>query len=41
MNYILNQVDIHSKKIEMLLWITKTATEKRFNSLFITISPNM
>jgi len=33
MNYILNQVEIHSTKIEMLLWIIKSASEKRFNSL--------
>ena len=34
MSYILNQVEIHSKKIEMLLRITKSASEKRFRSLF-------
>ena len=33
MSYILNQVEIHSKKIEMLLRITKSASEKRFRSL--------
>ena len=30
MNYILNQVESHSTKIEMLLWIIKSAPEKRF-----------
>ena len=34
MSYILNQVEIHSKKIEMLLRITKSVSEKRFGSLF-------
>ena len=34
MSYILNQVEIHSKKIEMLLRITKSVSEKRFRSLF-------
>ena len=34
MSYILNQVEIHSKKIEMLLRITKSASEKRLRSLF-------
>ena len=33
MSYILNQVEIHSKKIEMLLRITKSVSEKRFRSL--------
>ena len=32
MSYILNQVEIHSKKIEMLLRITKSVSEKRIYS---------
>ena len=43
MSYILNQVEIYSKKIEMLLRMTKSASEKRFRSLsffiFFTILP--
>ena len=43
MSYILNQVEIHSKKIEILLRITKSVSEKRFLSLsffiFFTILP--
>ena len=40
MSYILSQVETLSKKIEMLLRITKSASEKRFRSLsFFTILP--
>ena len=40
MSYILSQVETLSKKIEMLLRITKSASEKRFPSLsFFTILP--
>ena len=39
MNYILNQVESRSTKIEMLLWIIKSAPEKRF--LFVLPSRKM
>ena len=40
MSYILSQVETLSKKIEILLRITKSASEKRFRSLsFFTILP--
>ena len=45
MSYIVNQVEIHSKKIEMLLRITKSASEKSFRSLsffiFLTSCQNI